>query len=84
VGELSHPIKTQFGWHVIKVLSDTKPPGPQPLADAKDSISATLLKQKQDQALKDWVKDAAAKYPATYATGYAPPQTTTAAGTTTG
>jgi foldase protein PrsA len=84
MAELSHPIKTQFGWHVIKVLSDTKPAGPQPLAEAKDSISATLLKQKQDQALKDWVKDAAAKYPATYATGYAPPPTTTAAGTTTG
>jgi len=78
VGELSHPIKTQFGWHVIEVLSDTKPAGPQPLADAKDSISATLLKQKQDQALKDWVKDAKAKYPVTYATGYAPPPTTTA------
>jgi foldase protein PrsA len=84
VGELSQPIKTQFGWHVIKVLSDTKPPGPQPLADAKDSISATLLKQKQGQALKDWAKDAAAKFPVTYATGYAPPPTTTAVGTTTG
>jgi foldase protein PrsA len=84
VGELSQPIKTQYGWHVIQVLSDTKPAGPQPLADAKDSISSTLLKQKQDQALKAWVKDAEAKYPVTYATGYAPPPTTTAAGTTTG
>ncbi len=84
VGELSHPIKTSFGWHVIEVLSDTKPAGPQPLADAKDTISSTLLKQKQDQALKDWVKDAETKYPVTYATGYAPPPTTTAAGTTTG
>jgi foldase protein PrsA len=83
VGELSHPIKTSFGWHVIEVLSDTKPAGPQPLADAKDTISGTLLKEKQGQALKDWAKDAEAKYPVTYATGYAPP-TTTAVGTTTG
>jgi parvulin-like peptidyl-prolyl isomerase len=82
VGELSHPIKTSFGWHVIEVLSDTKPAAPQPLADAKDGISSTLLKQKQDQALKDWVKDAAATYPVTYATGYAPPPTTTTATTT--
>jgi parvulin-like peptidyl-prolyl isomerase len=82
VGELSHPIKTSFGWHVIKVLSDTKPAAPQPLADAKDQISGTLLKQKQDQALKDFVKGAESKYPVTYATGYAPPPTTTA--TTTG
>jgi parvulin-like peptidyl-prolyl isomerase len=82
VGELSHPIKTSFGWHVIEVLSDTKPAAPQPLADAEDGISSTLLKQKQDQALKDWVKDAAATYPVTYATGYAPPPTTTTATTT--
>lgn len=81
VGELSHPIKTSFGWHVIEVLSDTKPAAPQPLADAKDQISGTLLKQKQDQALKDWVKDAESKYPVTYATGYAPPPTTTATST---
>jgi parvulin-like peptidyl-prolyl isomerase len=81
VGELSHPIKTSFGWHVIEVLSDTKPAAPQPLADAKDQLSGTLLKQKQDQALKDWVKDAESKYPVTYATGYAPPPTTTATST---
>ena len=81
VGELSHPIKTSFGWHVIEVLSDTKPAAPQALADAKDQISGTLLKQKQDQALKDWVKDAESKYPVTYATGYAPPPTTTATST---
>ena len=81
VGELSHPIKTSFGWHVIQVLSDTKPAAPQPLADAKDQISGTLLKQKQDQALKDWVKDAESTYPVTYATGYAPPPTTTATST---
>jgi parvulin-like peptidyl-prolyl isomerase len=82
VGELSQPIKTSFGWHLIKVLSDTKPAAPQPLADARDTISSTLLKQKQDQALKDFVNGAESQYPATYATGYAPPPTTTAATST--
>jgi foldase protein PrsA len=84
VGELSHPIKTQFGWHLIEVLSDTKPPAPQPLADAKDSISATLLPQQRNAALKKWVQDAESSYDVTYAPGYAPAPTGTGSGTSTG
>jgi parvulin-like peptidyl-prolyl isomerase len=84
VGELSHPIKTQFGWHVIEVLSDTKPAAPQPLADAKDSIRTTLLDQQQQAALKKWVQDAESSYDVTYAPGYAPAPTGTGSGTSTG
>jgi foldase protein PrsA len=84
VGELSHPIKTEFGWHVIEVLSDTKPPGPQPLSEAKNSISATLLQQQQNAALKKWVQDAESSYDVTYAPGYAPAPTGTGSGTSTG
>jgi foldase protein PrsA len=86
-GELSQPIKTEFGWHVIEVLSDIKPPGVQPLADVRDSISSTLLQEKQNEALRDFVRNARQKYPPTYAPGYAPAPTTTeggAATTTTG
>jgi foldase protein PrsA len=84
-GDLSKPIKTEFGWHVIEVLSDIKPPATQPLAEAKDAISATLLQQQQNQALKTWVKDAETKYDVTYAPGYAPASTgTTGSGTSTG
>jgi foldase protein PrsA len=81
-GDLSRPIKTQFGWHVIEVLSDIKPAAAQPLSKVRDSISSTLLQQKQQQALQQWAKDAAADYPPTYAPGYAPAPTT--ATTTTG
>jgi foldase protein PrsA len=80
-GDVSKPIKTQFGWHVIEVLSDVKPAATRPLAEVRDSISSTLLQQKQQQALQQWAKDAEAKYPATYAPGYAPAPTTTAATT---
>jgi foldase protein PrsA len=84
-GDLSNPIKTEFGWHLIEVLSEIKPPAPQPLADAKDTISSTLLQQQQNQALKVWVKDAQSKYEVTYAPGYAPASTgTTDSGTSTG
>jgi foldase protein PrsA len=84
VGELSKPIRTQFGWHVIEVLSDTKPAAPQPLAEAKDTISGTLLQQRQKQALQDWVKNAESSYDVTYAPGYAPAPAGTGSGTTTG
>jgi parvulin-like peptidyl-prolyl isomerase len=84
VDELSKPIKTQFGWHVIEVLSDTKPAAPQPLAEAKDTISGTLLQQRQKQALQSWVKNAESSYDVTYAPGYAPARAGTASGTTTG
>jgi foldase protein PrsA len=84
-GDLSKPIKTEFGWHLIEVLSEVKPAAPQPLAEAKDTISSTLLKQQQNQALKAWVKDAQSKYEVTYAPGYAPASTgTTDSGTSTG
>ena len=84
-GDLSKPIKTEFGWHLIEVLSDVKPAAPQPLAEAKATISSTLLQQQQNQALKAWVKDAQSEYEVTYAPGYAPASTgTTDSGTSTG
>jgi foldase protein PrsA len=83
-GALSKPIKTDFGWHVIEVLSDIKPPGLQPLAEVRDQISSTLLQEKQNQALRTFVSNARKQYPVTYAPGYAPPPTTTGgAGTAT-
>jgi foldase protein PrsA len=84
-GDLSTPIKTEFGWHLIEVLSEVKPAASQPLAEAKDTISSTLLQQEQNQALKAWVNDAQSKYEVTYAPGYAPASTgTNDSGTSTG
>jgi foldase protein PrsA len=84
-GDVSKPIKTEFGWHLIEVLSEVKPAAPQPLADAKDTISSTLLQQEQNQALKAWVNDAQSQYDVTYAPGYAPASTgTNDSGTSTG
>jgi foldase protein PrsA len=84
-GDVSKPIKTEFGWHLIEVLSEVKPAAPQPLADAKDTISSTLLQQEQNRALKAWVNDAQSQYDVTYAPGYAPASTgTNDSGTSTG
>lgn len=85
-GDLSEPIKTEFGWHIIEVLSAVKPPSATPLDQVKDSIKNTLLQTKQNAAMKAWIAGLTAKYAddIAYAPGYAPAAGTgTTAGTTT-
>jgi foldase protein PrsA len=82
-GELSKPIKTEFGWHVIEVLEDIQPPSTQPLEEVRESIEATLLQEQQNKALQDWVEETRQTYPVVYAPGYAPAATTTTQATTT-
>ena len=38
-GEISGPVRTQFGWHVIKV-TDKKPAGTVPFEEVKEQIIA--------------------------------------------
>jgi foldase protein PrsA len=88
-GELSEPIKTEFGWHIVEVLSAVKPATTTPLADVKDEIQTTLLQTKQNAAVKAWIAALPAKYgdEVAYAPGYAPASTatdTTGGTTTTG
>lgn len=44
VGEVSDPVKTEFGWHVIK-LEDRRTGGAQPFEDVENSIRMVLLRQ---------------------------------------
>jgi foldase protein PrsA len=83
-GELSKPIKTEFGWHVIEVLEDVEEPSAQPLEEVSESIRATLLQEEQNKALQDWVAQTKNTYQVVYAPGYAPAATTAAQTTTTG
>jgi foldase protein PrsA len=81
-GDLSQPIKTEFGWHVIEVLGDVEPASAQPLDDVSETIKSTLLQEEQNKALQDWVAQTKTKYKVVYAPGYAPAATTTQGATT--
>src|SRR5688500_12193665 len=43
-GQVSAPVKTQFGWHVIKVTSR----GPKPFAEVADEVRQRLLSEAQE------------------------------------
>lgn len=44
IGEVSEPVKTEFGWHLIK-LEDRRTGGAQPFEDVENAIRMVLLRQ---------------------------------------
>jgi parvulin-like peptidyl-prolyl isomerase len=86
-GELSRPVKTQFGWHVIEAVSDVKPKTAKPLTEVEPQIRQQLLQQQQNDAMNKWVAQLKERLDdeTVYAVGFKPAeQTTTGAQTTTG
>ena len=75
-GEISKPVKTQFGWHIIEALA---PIETTELSEAKPTIEKQLKEQKQRAAMETWLKQTQAKYAkdVVYAAGYKPPATAT-------
>ena len=83
-GQLSKPVHTQFGWHIIHADKPAKPRQSTPFAQVKESIRQQLLQQKQSAATQKWFAGLQKEYDGkiSYGAGLAPPQTTTAATTT--
>jgi parvulin-like peptidyl-prolyl isomerase len=83
-GELSKPVKTQFGWHIIQALEPTKPRQATPFAQVKEAIRQQLLQQKRNTVLQQWLDGVNKEYASKtrYAAGLAPASTTTAPTTT--
>jgi foldase protein PrsA len=75
-GELSKPIHTQYGWHVIQALSAIKAPSVTPLSKVKASIRQQLEQQQKNEAMTKWVDGVKKKFCSPgkikYAPGYQP------------
>jgi len=86
-GQISHPVKTEFGYHIIKALGPVQPAQTTPLdTKTKASIKQQLEQQKKNEKMTKWVEDIRKKYEddVVYQVGFAPPDTGTNGTTTNG
>ena len=97
--QISKPVHSQFGWHIIEALGPIKagtPAKPTPLTQVKEAIRQQLLQDKQKDAMDKWLdrhQEALLQDDRLRRPGYAPPPgqdpcktttSTTGAATTTG
>ena len=73
--DISKPVKTEFGYHIIQPLTDTKPAKVTPLKDVQASIKQQLQQTEKNEAMTKWVDDLKKDYKdkVSYATGFTPP-----------
>jgi parvulin-like peptidyl-prolyl isomerase len=74
--EISKPIKTSFGWHLIMPISDVKPEQTQDLDSLRESIRSQLEDERKNKAVEAFVKELEKEFAVLYAAGYEPPATT--------
>jgi parvulin-like peptidyl-prolyl isomerase len=76
--EISKPVHSKFGWHIIEALGPVRPPTPAkptPLAQVKEAIRQTLIQNKRNTLVQDWQTKLMKTYcpKIGYQAGYAPP-----------
>jgi foldase protein PrsA len=76
-GQTSGPVKTQFGYHIIRVDS-ISPPGTRSFDDVKEELEANLQSQRQQESFNKWLEEAKSNYTITYADEFKPTETTPA------
>jgi foldase protein PrsA len=82
--EISQPVHSQFGWHIIQPLGAIKPAHSQTFSEVKSQIIANLSQQQKATAWQTWLSKLPNDFKGkvSYQTGYAPPSTSTIPTTT--
>ncbi len=74
VGEVSGPVKTPFGYHIIKLI-DRKKGQPMPFEQVKDQLKRRMLEQRQTEKFQAWLKQLEDKAKVTREESYLPVST---------
>ena len=82
VNEISKPVHTQYGWHIIQAVGPIMPPKaahPTPLSQVKEAIRQQLIATKRQEEMRKWLNDTRKEFAhkIAYQPGYAPPATAT-------
>ena len=82
--EISRPVKTEFGFHIIQPIGDVKEAKVTPLKEVEDSIRQQLVQTKKNEAMTKWVDELKKDYEdkISYAVGFNPLPATTERQTT--
>ena len=54
-GQISKPVRTSFGWHVVQALTPVRPSALLPFAIVKPRIRQQLVKQRRNRAMDRWL-----------------------------
>ena len=83
--DISKPVKTEFGYHIIQPLSETKPAKVTPLKEVRASIKQQLAQTQKNEAMTKWVDELKDDYEdkVSYAVGFNPPPAATTGTTST-
>ena len=73
-GQLSQPVHTQYGWHLIQALSAVRPGRTTSFDAARTQIERMLLQQKRNDLMREWFDDTLDEYETKveYAPGFEP------------
>jgi parvulin-like peptidyl-prolyl isomerase len=55
--EVSKPVKTQAGWHIIQALTPVKKGATTPFSQVKEAIRQQLLQEQKNKKMEKWVAD---------------------------